>query len=51
MLNEPRPDLDAPVDDAQPVVGSPEDLALPAHGQVCGVCGRPRHTACGPWSS
>lgn len=35
------------VNDREPVVGSPADLALPAHNQTCGDCGRPGHSTCG----
>ncbi len=46
-INEVAPTADAPVDDRQPVVGSPEDLALPAPGQSCDDCGRRGHATCG----
>lgn len=36
----------APVDDLQPVVGSPADLALPAYGQQCDSCPATDHQTC-----
>lgn len=36
----------APVDDLQPVVGSPADLALPAYGLRCDSCPGTDHQTC-----
>jgi hypothetical protein len=40
------PEPDAVVNDLQPLVGSAEDLALPAYGQHCDDCLGGGHTSC-----